>query len=757
MKKQHIITGCFIIVTLSTVLPSIGFAQSGTKYATGGNNLSVGDKLGSNNYEDLAFYTNAIQRAVLTKDGRFGIGITAPSVLFHISGGNALFEQNATVNNLLTAGSLVVNGFSTLNGTVSIGSHLTIDGTASTITSTAGNIGFGSSNLNTLGDITADSINGNVLNINSISTNNVVTTNITASGQVQAGSLEVSGNSQLRDVSAQNVQASGLTVNGNAQITGLTNVEGLEATSLEVTGNSQLTNVQADNLQVNDTITTGYLSSNNILTSSINSNQYLLNGSPLTASQWINSGSDIYFNGNVGVNTNSPGFPLHVQGDAGVTGTLFAGKIAVQNAISIGQFRFVNGAVMPGQKDSITSPVEVVVRSEAEKISLEADTVVVKQRLEAQTVLTYTLEAQTTVKAETVEATGEIRAGKGRIDSSIIVAQGGLLMDGINARITSAGGTISFDNENLVTSGSITATDLNISGITSLSRLRTNQILSLDTSVLGLIQFGDSTLYLSTAYHRLLWLGSGLGSNAAQGLTIGNPRFKVFNTGNPFSDFFSTFACWLNQVIEQRAIAPNSIAIGYNLKVAQNADYAIVLGSGLTSGSPNECDLGNSIFDAGTLNNPIPNSMMVGFNSDIPTLFVGPSSGLGTTGQVSIGNDKLIGGPHFDYKLSVDGKIVSKSSFVTVQGWGDYVLRDDYELPSLLEEVEPYIKENNHLFGVPSEKEILENGVDLGNMDAIQMVKIEELTLYTIAQQKQIDAQQKQIDELINELELLKK
>jgi len=49
---------------------------------------------------------------------------------------------------------------------------------------------------------------------------------------------------------------------------------------------------------------------------------------------------------------------------------------------------------------------------------------------------------------------------------------------------------------------------------------------------------------------------------------------------------------------------------------------------------------------------------------------------------------------------------------------------------------------------VPSETEILENGLNLGNMDAILLQKIEELTLYIIEQQKHITEQEKRIGEL---------
>ena len=131
--------------------------------------------------------------------------------------------------------------------------------------------------------------------------------------------------------------------------------------------------------------------------------------------------------------------------------------------------------------------------------------------------------------------------------------------------------------------------------------------------------------------------------------------------------------------------------------------------------------------------------------ADSTTIFeIDINSGIASLRKVRIGSQS-ISGTHSNAQLMVAGKIVSRSSFVTIQNWGDYVLHKDYKLPSLLNEVEPYIKENKHLIGVPSEKEILENGVNLGEMDAIQMVKIEELMLYTIEQQKQIDELKKEV------------
>lgn len=56
---------------------------------------------------------------------------------------------------------------------------------------------------------------------------------------------------------------------------------------------------------------------------------------------------------------------------------------------------------------------------------------------------------------------------------------------------------------------------------------------------------------------------------------------------------------------------------------------------------------------------------------------------------------------------------------------------------------------------IPSEKEVKENGLDLAETDGMLLRKIEELTLYTIEQQKQLEALKSQNDLLINRLEKL--
>ena len=83
-------------------------------------------------------------------------------------------------------------------------------------------------------------------------------------------------------------------------------------------------------------------------------------------------------------------------------------------------------------------------------------------------------------------------------------------------------------------------------------------------------------------------------------------------------------------------------------------------------------------------------------------------------------------------------------------GWADHVFADDYQLLPL-NEVKEFITDNKHLPGIPSEAEVKEEGVNLGEMQAILLQKIEELTLYAIQQQEVIEGLKDRIGELENE------
>ena len=91
-----------------------------------------------------------------------------------------------------------------------------------------------------------------------------------------------------------------------------------------------------------------------------------------------------------------------------------------------------------------------------------------------------------------------------------------------------------------------------------------------------------------------------------------------------------------------------------------------------------------------------------------------------------------------DYKLAVNGKIRAQEIKVETANWPDFVFAKDYKLPTF-QETENHIKENGHLPGIPSAAEVKANGIDLGEMNAKLLQKIEELTLHAIEQNKKIN------------------
>ena len=88
------------------------------------------------------------------------------------------------------------------------------------------------------------------------------------------------------------------------------------------------------------------------------------------------------------------------------------------------------------------------------------------------------------------------------------------------------------------------------------------------------------------------------------------------------------------------------------------------------------------------------------------------------------------------HKLAVEGSIGAREVKVQATGWADFVFKKEYNLPSL-EEVEKHIAEKGHLENIPSEEEVLKNGINLGEMNVKLLQKIEELTLYMIEMKKE--------------------
>lgn len=167
----------------------------------------------------------------------------------------------------------------------------------------------------------------------------------------------------------------------------------------------------------------------------------------------------------------------------------------------------------------------------------------------------------------------------------------------------------------------------------------------------------------------------------------------------------------------------NNTVIGYNS------------GRGITTGSA------NTIIGANVIGLP------ANLNS---TIILADGNGnqrlrINDAGKVLIGNMSI--STPGSYKLYVaDGILTERLKVALANGsqWADHVFADNYKLKPLTE-VENYIAKNKHLPGVPSaEKLVKEGGIDVNEMLAKQMEKIEELTLYIIAMKKEIDLLKKE-------------
>ena len=263
-----------------------------------------------------------------------------------------------------------------------------------------------------------------------------------------------------------------------------------------------------------------------------------------------------------------------------------------------------------------------------------------------------------------------------------------------------------------------------------------------------------------------------LGYQAGQGTTSGSQNtFVGFQAGSPNTvGNRNTFVGY--QIGRINTDGSDNVYMGYNAG-GRNQRGSRNIGIGTGTGLQSEEGTDNTLIGANAtgIGVNLINATAVGANARVTTsnaLILGNNAdvGIGTSAptarlEVNSGTDhesglrlsRLTAGSPAqlavaDNVLTVDatGRVVltptGRLRVRNVADWSDTVFEPAYKLRSLAE-VERYIKINRHLPGVPSAKEVVEQGVDAAKMDAKLLEKIEELTLYTIQLEK-ISQQQAQ-------------
>ncbi|WP_442845078.1 hypothetical protein [Leeuwenhoekiella sp. H156] len=264
---------------------------------------------------------------------------------------------------------------------------------------------------------------------------------------------------------------------------------------------------------------------------------------------------------------------------------------------------------------------------------------------------------------------------------------------------------------------------------------------------------------------------TGQQANAALNNTaVGNGSgFRLTGADNTFLGYRSGF---------YTTTGSSNILLGFasglnNITGSDNVYIGLRAGHDNTQGSRNVLLGRNAAYK----NTSGSNSVMLGYqagynNQGSGNVFIGFEAGLNEAGSSSlyIENSRneipLIYGEFAanvvgintkqipsGYTFAVKGKAIAEEVKVQLQSaWPDYVFDRDYNLMTL-KEIETYIEANNHLPEVPSQSEVKNaNGIELGTMNALLLRKIEELTLYAIEQDNQLEVRASREQELTSRL-----
>ena len=245
------------------------------------------------------------------------------------------------------------------------------------------------------------------------------------------------------------------------------------------------------------------------------------------------------------------------------------------------------------------------------------------------------------------------------------------------------------------------------------------------------VALGYQALYSNTTGHTNIASGDG----ALRSNTTG-----FANIASSFSSLYGNTTGSYNIALGRQSLTSNTVGSS-NLALGDKAGYYSVGNNNIFLGK------NAGYYETGDYR------LYIGSDSN-KTIIYGDMQ----TGQVLMGSKQPSG---YTFKgtrtLNVVGGILTDSiRLAPVGDWADYVFSDKYVLRPL-PEVEQFIKVNQHLPGIPSGAEVGQKGINLAEINTKLLEKVEELTLYLLQQQKQLDEQKKTAEQQQREIDELKK
>ena len=242
---------------------------------------------------------------------------------------------------------------------------------------------------------------------------------------------------------------------------------------------------------------------------------------------------------------------------------------------------------------------------------------------------------------------------------------------------------------------------------------------------------------------------------------------------NPGLNAYSITSSWAGQQVTWATLPSTDVANGLmSLQGGSGSTYEIEIGSLIQSNIKHdqhgimlsascfgdraifaqggttleiEYEINQGFWEAGIHDNQISSMENVGVNTH------DPQANLHIAGNSIIDDNLTIGNAPTqysgEYKLSVQGAIVTEKIISKASYWADYVFEEDYELRTPAQ-VRAYIAKNGHLPDVPSAAEVEESGIDLAAMNATLLRKVEELTLYMLKQEETNQSLKNRIEQL---------